>query len=113
MPVLAYPTRKTRKGPVMSETTKVAPPAREGTEQTREAAQAAAGSTVRTAKEAMGRGQDVFNRTADEARTIGTTVSDSMARGTEAAADMTQRAAKQTREAMWLGLRTAAGVHSR
>lgn len=97
----------------MSESMKTSQPAREGLGQVREAAQAAADSTVRVAKEAMGSAQDTFNRTADKARNIGSNVADTMARGAEATADIAQRSAEQGRDVVWLGVRTAASVNGR
>jgi Phasin protein len=88
-------------------------PAREGVEQVRTAAQAAVDSTVRTSKATMSRSQDAFNRTADETQNIGSHVADTMARGAEAATDIAQRSAEQSREVVWLGMRTAAGVNGR
>lgn len=97
----------------MSETRKTAQQAREGIEQAREAGKAAADSAIRVSKEAAERTEDVFNRTAEEARAISSGVADTMARGAETAADMSQRVAEQGRNVMWLSMRTAAGVNSR
>ena len=105
--------RTTKRGQQLSETKKPEQAAREGVDQARGAAQAAVDSTVRTSKETMKRVQDTFNSTADEARTIGSNAADTMARGAEAAADIAQRSAEQSREVVWLGVRTAAGVHGR
>lgn len=87
--------------------------AREGIEEVRTAAQTAASATARTSKMAMGRAQDVFNRTADEAQNVGSTVADTMARGAEAAADIAERSAEQSRDLVRLGMRTAADVNGR
>ena len=97
----------------MSDTKKAPQQAREGIEQFREAGKAAVDSTVRTSKEALGRAEDVFNRSADEVRAIGSNVADTMARGAEAAVDVAQRSVEQSRDVAWLGMRTAAGVNSR
>src|SRR5690349_17527442 len=97
----------------MSETKAASQAARGGVEQLREATQAAVDTTARTTKEAIGRGKDVLDRTADETRNIGSAVADNMARSAGVAADMAQRSAEQSREWMWLGMRTAAGVSSR
>jgi hypothetical protein len=94
----------------VSETTRKA---REGVQQVREGAQAATESGARTAREAMGRAEDVFNRTADEARDIGLSVADTVARTADAAMDITERVAEQGREVIWLGVRAAAGVNGR
>jgi hypothetical protein len=97
----------------MSETKKPQPSAREGFEDVRTAAQAAANATARTTRTAVDRTQDAFNRSADEARNIGSHVADTMARSAEAAAEVAQRSAEQGREVVWLGMRTAAGVNGR
>jgi hypothetical protein len=97
----------------MSDTRKSAQQSREGVQQVRDATQAAVDSTVRTARETTARAEDVFNRTADEARNIGSSVADTMARSADAAVDITQRVAEQGRDVVWLGVRTAAGVNGR
>ncbi|HSU05779.1 MAG TPA: phasin family protein [Acetobacteraceae bacterium] len=99
----------------MSETAtrKTQPNPRDGAQQVREAAQSTAESTVRAAKDTVGRAEDVFNRTADEARDIGVSVADTVARTADAAVDITQRVAEQGREVIWLGVRAAAGVNGR
>ena len=96
----------------MSETKAASQAARSGVEQVREATQAAVDSTARTTKEAIGRGKDMFDRTADEARNIGSAVADNTARSAGVAADMAQRSAEQSRDLMWRGMRATAGVSS-
>ena len=86
----------------MSETKMAPQQAREGIEQVREAGKAA-----------VGRAADGFNRTADEARAIGSSVADTMARGAEAAVDLSQRAAEQGRDFVQLGMCTAGSINSR
>jgi hypothetical protein len=97
----------------LSDTKKAPQQAREGIEQVRTAATAAVDSTVRTAKEAVGRAENVFNRAADQAQATGTGLADTMARGAEAATDISERAAEQGRDMISFGLRIAAGVNSR
>jgi hypothetical protein len=98
----------------VSETSrKTQPNSRDSVQQVRDAAHSAADASTRTAREAMGRAEDVFNRTADEARDIGVSVADTVARTADAAVDITQRVADQGREVIWLGVRAAAGVNGR
>jgi hypothetical protein len=70
-------------------------------------------STVRSSKEALGRTEDVLNRTVDEAGAIGSSVADAMARSAEATVDLSQRIAEQGREVVRFGMRTAGNVNSR
>jgi hypothetical protein len=97
----------------VSDTKKAAQPAREGIEQVREAGKAAVDSTVRSSKEALGRAEDVLNRTVNEAGAIGSSVADTMARTAEASVDLSQRVAEQGREVVRFGMRTAGNVNSR
>ncbi len=100
---------------IVSDTTtrKTQSNARDGVQQARDAAHSAAESATRTAHEAIGRTEDVLDRTADEARDIGLSVADTVARTADAAVDITQRVADQGREVIWLGMRAAAGVNGR
>jgi len=88
-------------------------PTREGIEQLRETGKTAVDSTVRSSKEALGRAEDVLNRTVDEAGAIGSSVADTMARSAEATVDLSQRVAEQGREVVQLGMRAAGSVNSR
>ncbi|HEX5327599.1 MAG TPA: phasin family protein [Acetobacteraceae bacterium] len=101
----------------MSETAstarKPAQAARESAHQVRDAAHTAAEASMNSTREAANRTEDVFNRTAEEARDIGVSVADTMARGADAAVDITERVAEQGREVIWLGVRAAAGVNGR
>jgi hypothetical protein len=97
----------------MSETKRMSQPAREGIEQVREAGKAAVDSAVRSSKEALGRAEDVLNRTVDEAGAIGSSMADTMARSAEATVDLSQRAAEQGRAVVRFGMRTAGNVNSR
>ncbi len=97
----------------MSDTRKSAQQAKEGVQQVHEAAHGAVESSVRTSREAIGRTEDVLNRTAEDARNIGASVADTVARSADAAVDVTQRVADQGREVVWLGVRAAAGMNSR
>jgi phasin protein len=107
-----YRTYRIRRTEV-SDTKKASQPAREGIEQVREAGKAAVDSTVRSSKEALGRAEDVLNRTVDEAGAIGSSVADTMARSAEATVDLSQRVAEQGRGVMRFGMRTAGSVNSR
>src|SRR3954454_12089939 len=104
-----YSIRRTE----VSDTKRTSQPAREGIEQVREAGKTAVDSTVRSSKEALGRAEDVLNRTVDEAGAIGSSVADTMARSAEATVDLSQRVAEQGREVVRLGMRTAGSVNSR
>jgi Phasin protein len=97
----------------VSDTKRTSQPAREGIEQVRDAGKAAVDSTIQSSKEALGRAEDVLNRTVDEAGAIGSSMADTIARSTEATVDLSQRVAEQGREAMRLGMRTAGSVTSR
>ena len=97
----------------MSDTKKPSQSAREGFGQVREAGKTAVDSTVQSSKEALGRAEDVLNRTVDEAGAIGSSVADTMARTAEATVDLSQRVAEQGRGVMRFGMRTAGSVNSR
>ena len=97
----------------MSDTKRTSQPAREGIEQVREAGKTAVDSTVRSSKEALGRAEDMLNRTVDDAGAIGSSVADTVARSAEATVELSQRVAEQGRDVARLGLRTAGNVNSR
>src|SRR5919199_850139 len=65
-----YPIRRTE----VSDTKKTSQSAREGFEQVREAGKTAVDSTVRSSKEALGRAENVLNRTVDDAGAIGSSM---------------------------------------
>jgi hypothetical protein len=96
----------------VSDTKKTSQPAREGLEQVREAGKTAVDSTVRSSKEALGRAEDVLNRTVDEAGVMGSSMADTMTRSVEATMDLSQRVAEQGRDAVRFGMRTAGSVNS-
>lgn len=97
----------------MSETKKPSQSAREGIEQVREAGKAAVDSAVRSSKEALGRAENVLNRSVDEAGAIGSSMADAMAHTAETTVDLSQRVTAQGREAVGFGMRTAGSVSSR
>ena len=97
----------------MSDTKRTSQPAREGIEQVRDAGKTAVDSAVQSSKEALGRAENVVNRTVDEAGAIGSSMADTLARSVEATVDLSQRAAEQGREAVRFGMRTAGSVNSR
>src|SRR5690349_4923718 len=72
----AYPIRRTE----VSDTKKIAQSAYERIEQARETGKATVDSTVRSSKEALGRAENVLNRTVDEAGAIGSSMADTVAR---------------------------------
>src|SRR5689334_22932106 len=102
-----YPIRRTE----VSDTKKPSQSAREGFEQVREAGKTAADSTIRSSKEALGRAENVLNRTVDEAGAIGSSMADTVARSAEATVEVSQRVAEQGRDAVRLGVRTAGNVN--
>jgi Phasin protein len=97
----------------VSDTKKTSQSAREGIEQAREAGKTAVDSTVQSSKEALGRAENVLNRTVDEAGAISSSMADTMARSAEATAEVSQRVAEQGRDAVRLGVHTAGNVNSR
>ncbi|MDQ2804810.1 MAG: hypothetical protein M3Y41_19840 [Pseudomonadota bacterium] len=88
-------------------------PIREGSQQVRDATHAAIDAGARSSREALGRTEDVLNRTANGAHDAAASVADTVARTTDAAVDITQRVAEQGNEVIRLGMRAAAGVNTR
>jgi len=97
----------------VSDTKKTPQSAREGFEQVREAGKTAVDSTVQSSKEALGRAENVLNRTVDKAGAISSSMADTMARSAEATAELSQRVAEQGRDVVRLGLRSAGNVSGR
>lgn len=73
----------------------------------------AAAREGRTAREAMEQAEDIGRQATEDFRAVGESVADTMARTTDAAVEMGQRAAEQSREVMLLGIRAAAGMNGR
>src|SRR4051794_25778191 len=78
-----YPIRRTE----VSDTKKIAQSAHDRIEQAREAGKTAVDSTIQSSKEALGRAENVLNRTVDEAGAIGSSMADTVARSAEATAE--------------------------
>ena len=99
----------------MSETRKTQQATRESVQRAGEAVQTTTDLAARMARETVDRAEEVSNQTAekarDNAREIGVSVADSVARTADAAFAITQRAAEQGREVMWRGMCAAAEVN--
>jgi hypothetical protein len=73
----------------------------------------AANRESRTAREGLERSEELSQHAAEEFISVGETVADTVVRTTDAAVEMGQRVAEQSREVMLLGVRAAAGMNGR
>jgi hypothetical protein len=97
----------------MSETMKTAETAKKATDQTARSGQAAIDAAGKSTKEAIGETTSVAQNATDRARDAGLSMTETVAETAHAAANMSSKAAEQSRDALLMGVRTAAGVGSR
>lgn len=97
----------------MSETTKTADAAKKATDQSSRSSQATGEAAGNSTKAAMHESNEVGQRAADRAMAASQSMTKTVAETANAAANMSSKAAEQSREAMMMGVRTAAGVGSR
>ncbi len=75
----------------------------------RDGTRTAADSATDATRAAMEQADDVFHHTTEDAHNIGMSMTDTVVRTADAAADMAQRVAEQQREVIWFGVGAAAG----
>lgn len=97
----------------MSETTKTAETAKRATDQTARSAQATVDTAARTAKNGINETSHVAQNGIDRAKEVSQSITETVAETASAAADLSSKAAEQSREVLMMGMRTAAGVGSR
>lgn len=97
----------------MSETMKTAETTRKATDQAARSSQAGIDAASKVTKDAISETSQVAEHAADRAREAGQSMTETVAETANAAANMSTKAAEQGREAMMMGVRTAAGVGSR
>jgi hypothetical protein len=97
----------------MADTARPAEPAKKAQDSTTRASQAAIDTATKTAKETVSETEQMTQQVADKVHDIGQTVAGTVAETASAAAEISSKVADQGREAMMLGVRTAADVSGR
>ena len=97
----------------MSETSKTADAGKRATDQTARSAQAHIDSTNQAAKESLNGANQAAQHAVDRAKDVSQSMTETVAETANAAANMSSKAVEQSREAMLMGVRTAAGVGGR
>jgi hypothetical protein len=97
----------------MSETMKTAEATKRATDQATRSGQAGAEAASRTAKDTIGETAQVVQNGADRAKEAAQGMTETVAEAAHAAANLSSKATEQGREAMLIGVRTAADVGSR
>lgn len=97
----------------MSETTKPAEAAKRATDQAARSSQAGIEAASRNTRDAIGETAQVVQNGADRGKEAAQSMTETVAETANAATNMSSKAAEQSREAMLMGVRTAAGVGSR
>jgi len=92
---------------------KTAETTRKATDQAARSSQAGIDAASKVTKDAISETSQVAEHAADRAREAGQSMTETVAETANAAANMSTKAAEQGREAMMMGVRTAAGVGSR
>lgn len=97
----------------MSETVKNAEATKRATDHTAKSGHATIDNATKATKESIGEAGQVAEHAADRAKELGRSMTETVAETAHAATNMSSKAAEQSREAMMMGVRTAAGVGSR
>jgi len=98
----------------MADTTaRPADAARKVQDNTTRSGQAAVDSTTKTTKDAISQTEQMAQHATDKANEVAHAMADSVAETADAATEMSSKVADQGRQAMMLGVRTAAGVGGR
>ena len=97
----------------MSETTKTAETARKGTDHVARSSHASIDAAGKATKDSINETGHIAQNAADRARDMGQSITDTVAETANAATSLSSKAAEQSREAMLMGVRTAAGVGGR
>jgi hypothetical protein len=97
----------------VSETTKTAESTKRAAEQMTRASQAAVEASGKATRDAIHESSDAVQAGADQAREAGRRITETVADTAGAASDLSSKAAEHGREALMIGVRTAADVGSR
>ncbi len=97
----------------MSETSKTAETTKRATDHAARSSQAGIEAAGRVSKELINEASHVAQNGADRARELGQSITETVEETANAAAQMSSKAAEQSREVLMMGMRTAAGVGSR
>ena len=97
----------------MSETTRTADTAKKSTDQTARSGQSSVEAAGKMTKDAINESSQVAQDTAERARRAGLSITETVAETANAATNMSTAAVEQSREAIMMGMRTAAGVGGR
>jgi hypothetical protein len=97
----------------MSETSKTAETAKKATDQSARSGQATVDTASKTTKETINEASHVAENGIDRAREAGQSMTETVAETAHAATNLSSKAVEQGREALMMGVRTAAGVGSR
>ncbi|WP_428490102.1 phasin family protein [Rhodopila sp.] len=97
----------------MSETTKAAEAAKKATDHATRSSQATVETAGRSTKAAMRESNEIGQHAADRAMAASHSMTETVTETAKAAANMSSKAAEQGREAMMMGVRSAAGLGSR
>jgi hypothetical protein len=97
----------------MSETSKTAETAKKATDQSARSGQATVDAASKTTKETINEASHVAQNGIDRAREAGQSMTETVAETAHAATNLSSKAVEQGREALMMGVRTAAGVGSR
>jgi hypothetical protein len=97
----------------MSETTKTAETAKRATDQAAKSGQSTVDTAARAARNGINETSHIAQNGADRAKEVAQSITETVAETANVAADLSSKAAEQSREVMMMGMRTAAGVGSR
>jgi len=97
----------------MSETSKTAETAKRATDQMTRSSQASVDTAARTARNGINEASQVAENGVDRAKEVTQSINETVAETANAAANLSSKAAEQSREVLLMGVRTAAGVGSR
>ena len=93
----------------MSETVKATDTTKRATDQAARSGQAGIEAASRTTKDSINETSQAAQHATDRAKEIGQSMTETVAETANAATNMSSKAAEQSREAMMMGVRTAAG----
>jgi hypothetical protein len=97
----------------MSETTKTAETAKRATDQTARSAHATVDTAARATRNGINETSHAAENGVDRAKEVTQSITETVAETANAAANLSSKAADQSREVLMMGVRTAAGVGSR
>ncbi|MDR3532851.1 MAG: phasin family protein [Rhodopila sp.] len=97
----------------MPETTKIAEPARKTQDSTARTGQATVDTATKIARETMEQNEKIAQSAADQGKEAAHTMTETIAEVTDTATTVSSKVAEQSREMMFMGVRTAADVSGR